>query len=57
MGYADEWNGAEYGQWAELAAVTIDAGEAAWEAANDDFDAEIDSWARHALAANGFGDY
>jgi hypothetical protein len=40
-------------QLIELADFTNDDHETPWEAFND----EIDTWARRALAANGFGDY
>jgi len=66
MGYADGWYEDENGpgHWTEIAAVKIDEGDGSCEAVNDEFDApwgafddEIEAWARHALAANGFGDY
>jgi hypothetical protein len=55
MGYADEQFEAEYTleQLVELVAVTTDEDDTPWEAFNE----EIDTWARRALAANGFGDY
>lgn len=37
----------------ELAESANDEHYTPWETFND----EIDTWARHALAANGFGDY
>jgi hypothetical protein len=66
MGHADAWQAAEdrFEQRDALAAVTIDEGDSSWETADDEidtpwetFDEEINTWARRALAANGFGDY
>ena len=55
MGYADAQLEAEYTleHLVEPAAVTTNEDDIPWEAFND----EIDTWARRALAANGFGDY
>jgi hypothetical protein len=55
MDYADQPFEDEYTleQLLELVAVTPIEDDTRWEAFND----EIDGWARHALAANGFGDY
>jgi hypothetical protein len=55
MGHADQWYAADdrLEPPGELAAVPSDQGDSSWEAFVD----EIDTWARRALAANGFGDY
>jgi hypothetical protein len=55
MGYANEQSEVEYtlDQLIEPAVVTNEDDHTPWEALND----EIYTWARRALAANGFGDY
>jgi hypothetical protein len=55
MDHADEWYTAasRLEQSQTLTAVPIDICDSSWEAFID----EIDTWARRALAANGFGDY
>jgi len=55
MDYANQQPETEYSldQAVELAEAVNDDHYTPWEAFND----EIDTWARRALAANGFGDY
>jgi hypothetical protein len=47
----------DFEDWAECEVVAISSDYKRRDSLSEAFNEEIEAWARHALASNGFGDY
>lgn len=47
----------DFADWEECEVVAFSSDYRQRESLSETFNDEIDSWARHAIASNGFGDY